>query len=483
MIDHLKRLFNQTVIYGLGDAIIKAIAFFLIPLYTRVLTKEEVGIIALINIIELILLLVLSLSLNSAVLKVFHDYKTEAEKRAVFSTALIFISIIGLAVLSLLFVNAKSVSEIFFKTANYSVYLKFVFASVFFNLFRLFGLAYLRSMEKPVHYSILNIVHFTFLVSFNIYHILILKQSILGVVKSSLFTAAILFVIVLTTVFKNIGFSFSKAILKRLLHFGIPIVPGTVAGWALTVSDRYLLNLFATPADVGLYDIAYKFGMILHMILVMPFRTAWLPFVFSIKDDENANRIYSVSLTYFLLAATLIFLLISLFAKEIIVLVSTSAYLPGAKAIPLVALAYIFFGVYYIVDIGVLLKVKTIYYTIIAGIGAVVNISLNIIMIPQIGMMAAAINTTIAYFLIMMLMYFISKKLYPVTYETNRILKIIFLGCIIFVLGYTISFESTLINVLFKIFVIVCYPVGLYLMKFFRSTEIEAVKKIIRPYI
>ncbi|MBC8182064.1 oligosaccharide flippase family protein [candidate division KSB1 bacterium] len=479
MIEHFKRLFSQTVIYGLGDAIIKAIAFFLIPLYTRVLTKEEVGIIALINIIELILLLVLSLSLNSAVLKVFHDYKTEAEKRAIFSTALIFISTIALFVLSLLFFNAEAVSKIFFKTTNYSVYLKFVFGSVFFNLFRLFGLAYLRSLEKPVHYSILNIVHFTFLVSFNIYHILILKQSILGVVKSSLFTAAILFVVVLTTVFKKVGFSFSKDALKKLIHFGMPIVPGTVAGWALTVSDRYLLNLFATPADVGLYDISYKFGMILHMILVMPFRTAWLPFVFSIRNDENANNIYSVSLTYFLLAATLIFLLISLFAKEIIVLVSTSAYLPGAKAIPLVALAYIFYGIYYIVDIGVLLKVKTIYYTIITGIGAAVNIGLNIVMIPKIGMIAAAINTAIAYFLIMTLMYFISKKLYPVSYEKKRLLKIFSLGCVIFIIGYTVSFESTLINVTFKILVIICYPVGLYLMKFFRSTEIAAGKKII----
>jgi O-antigen/teichoic acid export membrane protein len=116
---------------------------------------------------------------------------------------------------------------------------------------------------------------------------LILKQSILGVVKSSLFTSAVLFLIVLITVFKNVGSSFSKVALKKLLHFGMPMIPGTVAGWALTVSDRYLLNWFASPADVGLYDIAYKFGVILHMILVMPFRTAWLPFVFSIRNDKT----------------------------------------------------------------------------------------------------------------------------------------------------------------------------------------------------
>jgi len=477
MIEHFKRLSGQTVIYGLGDAVIKAIAFFLIPLYTRVLTKEEVGIIALINIIELILLFILSWSLNSAVLKVFHDLKTDTERRAIFSTALIFVSVIAIVVLSLLFVNAESMSQIIFKSTEKAIYLKFTFGTVFFNLIRLLGLSYLRALEKPVHYSVLNIIHFSLLVSLNVLHVLFLKQSILGVVKSSLITASALFIIVLITVFKNVRFVFSIPILKSLLKFGMPMVPGAIAGWALTVSDRYLLNEFGSPADVGLYDIAYKFGMIINMILVMPFRTAWLPFVFSIKNDKNADNIYSVTLTYFLLVATFVFLFISLFAREIIILVSTSAYLPGVNAIPLIALAYIFYGIYYIVDIGVLLKVKTIYYTIISGIGAAVNIGLNIIMIPKMGMIAAAINTAVAYFLILVLMYLISKKLYPVIYETKRLLIIIFTGSAIFMLGYTISFESIIINICFKLFIIICYPVALYLTKFFRPTEIAAVKK------
>ena len=136
--------------------------------------------------------------------------------------------------------------------------------------------------------------------------------------------------------------------LVKLLYFGLPLVPGTVANWMLTISDRYLLNWFSTAAEVGLYDIAYKFGMIINMILVMPFRTAWLPFVFSIQKREEANRIYSGALTYFLLIAAFLFLFISFFAREIIIIVSTSEYLPGVKAIPFIALAYVFFGLYYI---------------------------------------------------------------------------------------------------------------------------------------
>jgi O-antigen/teichoic acid export membrane protein len=166
ILKQFKRLSTQTIIYGLGDAIIKAITFFLIPLYTRVLTQEEVGIIALINLIELILVLILSLSFNSAVLKVFFDYETEREKRAVFSTSLIFILLCALCFLTVVFFNTDVLSRLVFKTDKYAFYLKFVLGSVFFSLFRLFGLAYLRALEKPVHYSILNIIggmHFSYI--------------------------------------------------------------------------------------------------------------------------------------------------------------------------------------------------------------------------------------------------------------------------------------------------------------------------------
>ena len=76
---------------------------------------------------------------------------------------------------------------------------------------------------------------------------------------------------------------------------------------------------------------------------------------------------------------------------------------------------------------------------------------MNIIVIPKMGMIAAAINTAIAYFVIVTLMYFISKKLYTVTYEIKRIIKLTFIGSVIFVLGSMISFESTVINILFKL--------------------------------
>jgi len=216
------------------------------------------------------------------------------------------------------------------------------------------------------------------------------------------------------------------------------------------------------------------------MILVMPFRTAWLPFVFSVQKKPEAKKIYSGALTYFLLAAVFLLLILTFFVKEIILLISTAAYLPGVKAIPFIALAYIFFGLYNIVDIGVLIKARTIYYTLIIGIGTVVNILMNIFFMPKYGMMAAAINTALSYLLIFVLMYFFSNRLYKVHYEKVRILKIIGIGIFLYCLGISVAFHSVFLTIMMKVFILFCYPFFLYLLNFFRSTEIAGYKKIVK---
>jgi len=479
MIEHFKRLSGQTIVYGLGDAVIKAIAFFLIPLYTRLLTQEQVGVISLLNLVEVFLWLLLSLSLNSAVLKVYHDYTSESERNVVFSSAVLFTAAVAIPVLLVLFFNARIVSEIIFQNPDHVIYLKIVFGSVFFNLFRLLALAYLRTLEKPLLYSILNILHFTLLVGFNILHVLILKQGILGVVTSSLYTSVILFLVVMIVVFGKTRLTFSTTALKKLLQFGLPMVPGSVANYLLTMSDRYLLNIYSSTDQVGLYDIAYKFGMIIQMLLVTPFRTAWLPFVFSVQKKPEARRIYAGAATYFLLVAVFLFLALTFFKSEMIVTFSTAAYLPGARAVPFIALSYIFFGLYYVVDIGVLLKSKTIFYTLIATVGAVINIALNIVFIPRYGMIAAAINTAISYGFILIFMYVVSSRLYPMKYEQARIVKIVTIGVALYLIGAFVPQSPLSLSIILKILILISYPILLYTMKFFRHTEIAGYKKLV----
>ena len=112
MKQHFKKLSKHTLIYGLGDVIIKAIAFLLIPLYTRHLTPADYGELSLLQAIEVVLPIILSLGFNSAILKVFHDYDSPDERREIISTAAIFVFIIGLPICLLLIQSSSFLARL-----------------------------------------------------------------------------------------------------------------------------------------------------------------------------------------------------------------------------------------------------------------------------------------------------------------------------------------------------------------------------------
>jgi len=459
MKQHFIKLSKHTLIYGMGDIIVKAIAFLLIPLYTRHLTTTDYGELSLLQAIEVALPIILSFGFNSAVLKVFHDYDTQADKKEIVSTAMIFIFITALPICLLLINSASFFARLigFKSVEDTTFYLQLIFISAFFNLFRLIALSVMRAYEQGILYSAINVVNFTLLVSLNIYHVAILEKKIAGIVQSSAITSFVIFLIVLIALFRRIKFSFSKQKLKELFNFGLPLIPGGLAAWTLTLADRYLLKFLSTSEQVGLYEIGYKFGMILNMLLVHPFRTAWLPFMFSIQKENRAERIYSVVLTYYLCLATFLWLGISALAREVVILSTTKEFYPGYQAIPLIALANLFYGIYYTIDVGVLVKGKTGIYAMITGFGAVLDIGLAATLIPGYGMIGAGVAKVISYSALAIFMYIVAQRLYPIHYEINRICKLLFIGGALYATTFLVHFNSVWVCIVIKMILIMLF--------------------------
>lgn len=475
MIKHFKRLSKQTVIYGLGDVIIKAIAFLLLPLYTRHLERGEMGELALVQAIEVALPIILSLGFNSAILKVFHDYKKQADQQTVLSTAILFILLLSLPVLLFLFHQAEFLARLidFSSIPLFTWCLQLTFGTVFFNLFRLLSLAILRIYERGILYSVINIAHFSILVSLNVYFMAFQGMKIKGIVLSNILTSGLIFLVVLAVIISRVGFRFSREKLVALLNFGLPLVPGGLASWTLTLADRYLLKFLSDAEQVGLYDVGYKFGMIVNMLLVHPFRTAWLPFVFSIQKDPDAKKIYANTFTYFMLLGTALCLALTIFAREMVVLTLAPKFHPGYQTIPFIALAYLLYGIYYNVDIGVLLAGKTGMYAIISWVGAALNIGLAFLLIPDQGVLGAGLAKIISFATLAILMYWTAKRYYPIQYQTRRIFHLVAVALGIYFSSQVLPELPLFAAILIKAGLMLLFPVILLLTGFFSAKEKE----------
>jgi O-antigen/teichoic acid export membrane protein len=477
MIGPFKKLFRHTLIYGLGDIVVKAISFFLIPLYSRNLSVEDFGVQSLLLTVQMILVIVMGLGLNSAVFKAYHEARGEEEKKSAFTTAMILLMLWALPVWMLLSSLAEPVSRLIFDSGSQAANLRFVFLGVLFDLFRLMGLALLRAREKAVHYGVVNTVHFTLLLVLNIVQVAFLKRGIAGIVESQAIVSGFMALCLAGYLFRKYRLVFSAAQARTLVGFGAPLVPGGIAGWSLTMLSWHLVNKFCGAHEIGVFSLGSRFGMIMNMLLVQPFRVAWLPFVFSMQKEKEARRLYTLTLTYVAAAGAVLFLLLSVFSREIVLLASKEEYLSGHRVIPFFALAFLFYGLYNTVDTVVVLKGRTRYHALFTSIAAGLQFCLNLILIPRFGSIGAAWGILISYSALFFMMAAAARRLDPLPYEWGRILGLAAATLLFYLASTFIRTGNPWLDAALKALCIVLFPVFLRIARFYHPQETAALKR------
>jgi len=452
-----QKLIKHSFIFGLGNVANRIIGFILIPVYTRFLLTSDYGVLAMVGMAGSIISLILNMGLSIAIFKYYFLFAEEEKKRLVVSTAFWWLLLSGIVGTGLLIAFSKSLSLVFLKTESYASYLVLVFLSTYLDLLRAIPMAVMRAKEKSLLYSLLSIANFVVGVAFNIYLVVVLRKGAWGVLEAGLITAIITTPIFILFIKEDIKRKFSRDVLKRMLKFGLPLVPAGIASFILTLSDRYFLNVYSSLSEVGLYSLGYKFGFGINILIVTPFQLIWPALLFSMAEKKEAGRFYSKILTYFLLLAGSISLMLSLFSKEVIQIMAAPAYWGAYKVISLVAFSYVLYGIYFIVAVGINLKEKTYHLPWIVGTAAGLNLFLNYLLIPTYGMMGAAWATFFSYLALVVINYFINQKYYHINYEWGRISMLIASFLAVLFIANRIMQLSFFNGILFKIILAAVY--------------------------
>ncbi|MBN1780884.1 oligosaccharide flippase family protein [bacterium] len=451
------------MIYGFADVLNKALAFALIPLYTRILSPGDYGALQIFVIVANIGYVVVQMGLSSAIFKsvLYHE---NADKPVIISTSFYCIVLLSIVFLIPCFMYSKILSHWIFGSDLYIQCFKILMITIFFRSFNVIPLAALRIENESVTFSIFIVSSFLVQLAMNIFFVLVLKMGLMGILTAECISAGIFAVIYFIFLFNRLVLKFSLSELKELLEFGIPLVPAALAMFVLTMSDRFFIKHFYSLEDVGFYSIGYRFGMIIG-ILVGAFQKAWPSAMFSIARQENAKRVFSENFTRFLAVLFTLTLGLTLFSKEVFLIMATKTYIPGIKIIPYIALSFIFYGIYYYCAIGMNLKKKTYYQALIVTAAAGINIFFNWLLIPRFGIQGAAFATLISFVFMGVVANMISQHYYFVTYKYAQITVIIvifllfaFISNYLSNLNYYIGIFSKFI--LFILYVGICYHIG-----------------------
>jgi O-antigen/teichoic acid export membrane protein len=481
MIDKLKSLSKDTLIYGTSTIIGRFLNFFLVPLYTNLFLPNEFGVVANVYAYIAILNVFFTIGLESGYFK-FASTLEVGDKNENFSHPFLGILLNSLILSGILFIFSKDFTYLFQIDIKYNDLLQYTALILFFDALVTVPFAYLRLKHQPRKFAVIRIINIVINVGCNIFFILVLKLGIKSVFISNLLASFSTFLILSPIVFKNLSFKFNRSLVIELLKFSIPYIPAGISSNIVQVINRPILTALKGEYAVGIFQANYRLGIFM-MLFVSMFEFAWRPFFLQHAKEPDAKQIYSKVMTLFVLIGSFLFIILSYFIDDIAKMklpfrghLIGKSYWSGLEIVPIILFSYLLYGIYINLMAGIYIEKKTKYLPVITGAAALTNIAANFILIPSYELMGAAIATLLSYIIMMSGIYYFSQKSYPVKYEVKNIVLILFFAIAFYTLLIVFT-KYIFINISIKLLLILFFIIIIFA---FRIVNIKSIKGLIR---
>ena len=435
---NLKSLAKDTAIYGLSSIVARFINYLLVPIQTARFAASggEYGVITNVYAYVSILIILLTFGMETTFFR-FMNREGERPER-VYSTTLWMLAFTSLAsivvVLALLQPIASAIGY-----ADHPEYVGVMYTTVAIDAFMAIPFAYLRYQHRPVKFATLKIINILLNILLNVLYLIVLPALRLNPfgIYDEQFTLDVAFVFYINLVctlctllmlwkeLRGIGFGFDRAACRRMLSYTWPLLVMGVAGQLNQAASQILFPYFydgsvdEARAQLGIYGACIKIAMIMVMI-TQAFRFAYEPFVFGKSKDKDSRETYAQAMKYYIVFTLLAFLCVMGYI-DVLKFIIGESYWEGLRVVPIVMAAEIMFGVFFNLSFWYKLTDRTIWGAYFSGIGAVVLITIDILLIPRFSYMACAWAGFAAYATSMLLSYFIGQHYYPIRYPLKDI--------------------------------------------------------------
>jgi len=417
----LKRLTGESVVYGLGQVSGRAVQLLLVPILTRVLTPEAYGVGELVIAYSQTAVLIMVFGMDGALARFFYHEPDRQARIRMASTSLMFRLVTGGLVSLALIAASAPLAHFALGGDAYRKYLLLGAATLPFTLLVLYGNDVLRVTFQPWKFIGLNLCQTAVVAGVSVWLVVFKHLGVVGVLYGRLAGDAVAALVGLVLVRHTIRLHFDRAVLRRMLGYGAPLVPVAFAYGAITAVDRFMLQRARSLEEVAVYAVAMKFFAVVTMG-VSAFQLAYGPFAFAHASDPEAPRLYARVFAGFVAIGSLGALFVAAFAHQALALLAPPAYAGAAGPAALLAFAAVAQGAYYVASVGIGLALRTPLLGASAGGAALVAIAMNVVLTPRFGPMGAAAATTTAYVTSAILTYAIAQRVYPVPYRGVRML-------------------------------------------------------------
>lgn len=455
MANPLKQLAGETAIYGLSTILARIINFALVPIYTRVLTQSNYGVVTELMSWIGVFQVVLVLGLETGCFR--YANREGADQNKVFGNA--FTAVFGLnaAFLALVIAFASPIASAL-GYGGYESVIRYMGGILALDAVTAVLFARLRQDHKALKFAVIKTVKIFTELGTNIYLFLAPSKPewIYGLVSRTpdfsyvifaIFASCVVCAVLLIPEFLRISIRLDRKLLKDMLLYSIPLMIAALPGTINELLDRILFRWCDTSsqqwrATLGVYQAAVKLSVIMNLFIQM-FRYAAEPFFFQKAKDKDSKELYAKVMTWFVAFCCLVLLGV-VFYIDVLELLLGKDFRSAIGVVPIMLLAYIFLGMLFNVNMWYKLSGHTSMAIYITLIGLAVTAVVNIIFMPAFSYWASAFGHLLSYLVMLVVSVILGNKYYRIPYNWKLIALLFVLTGAFFALSLMTAGIATL---------------------------------------
>lgn len=476
------RLAKDVIIYGLGDAILRGLAVVTVPIFTRFFHPADYGVISLLIAFTSFFGLLQDAGMASAAQRQYFDHvhTDPTAGRKATATAFWFVLGWGFLLLVLALILGEQIAQAFLKDRSLEPLVGLVILTSFLAVLAQLVRSFFRLTFRPWPFALTALLSGGLMVGLSLWFVLqgagifgYFWGGFLGILPGTLLT------LFLARDFLNYRPELLQ--LKQMLVYGLPLVPAALSGFVFDLSDRFFIARIRDFHEVGLYAVAYSIVSLLALF-IGAFAQAWAPFALAhhAEKPHDAPALFARFSLYIVMVFSFLALGVTIFAQEILALLTTPEFFDAARVIPILALAYVAFASTQVTTLGMSIARKTSLIAVGAGLAAVINLLGNILLIPEWGMLGAAWSTLLAYLLLTIFYGLLSQRYLPCPWPWRKLVIVFALAGALMVGGTNLPDGFSFSPLAIQIGYLFLFPISLWVFRILTQNEWAIVQRILR---
>ena len=411
----LRRFLRDSAVYGAASFLARGVSIFLVPIYTRILAPADYGAIDIVTIAAGIVASVVPLEISQAVARFFPDQPEDDKKRGYASTSLWYVTVSYSVFLVVAWVLADPIASVLLGPSYGGSLIRVAAIAMCGNGIFYVIQSQLRWSLRAREYAVAGVVYTIASICTSVVLVVGLRMGIFGVFFGQSVGALVGIVVSARYAAVYFSWTFDRGKLREMLRFSVPLLPSTLGVLVALYVDRLAINALMSLSAVGLFGIGYRIASLPQLVLA-GLQTSVTPLIYATHRDSTTPAELARIFRLFGAMALTLWLALGLFARDIVAIVTTPEYYEAASVVPLLVPAVLLAGAYVFMP-GPAITKRTSQIAAINITGGVLNLLLNLALIPILGIPGAATATLISSATAFSLNVIASQRAYPVPHH------------------------------------------------------------------